>query len=136
MPVIKVRTDNKVFVHVPGPHKPGQQVVFSDDLQKENAVAKVGTHSGFSTLLRELPNGVLLQYQATYEIYAQPPDPPSDAIAKGQIAAQGVVFWQDDFVENTKVAITGGTEAYLNARGEVTWNHVGGRALHTLHIKL
>jgi hypothetical protein len=127
---ITVLTKNIIFGHVPGPHKPGSQVVFSDDLL-DAAGKRVGSHSGFGTLVRELDDRGLIHYQATYEFAPGPKE------IGPQITARGLVFWQADFVGAPKVAITGGTEDYANARGQVTWTHdPSGPAKHTLAIEL
>jgi hypothetical protein len=109
---IEVFTKNVVFkhVHVPGPFGPGELVVFSDDLLNVQN-ADVGTHSGFATLVRITagePN--LVQYQATYDLK----DVPGTPQRQGQVTTRGLVpFIGAEFLGSPKVAITGGTWAYL-----------------------
>jgi hypothetical protein len=112
--IVEVFTDNLFIEAVPGPDKPGKQVVFFDDLLNAQN-QKVGTHSGFATLAREMPTGQrLYQYQAVYSLTA--------GQQQGQVTARGLVaFEQGAFVGSPKVAITGGTEANANARSQVTW---------------
>jgi hypothetical protein len=126
----------------PGPAGPGKRFIFSDDLVLERIDNKTpgsglppleqdrraGTHSGVVTTLRiaaandaYLPGGgELFQYEATYRLNAVPANPPH-ALRAGQVTARGVVLVQNgQNVGLRTFAITGGTDAYANARGQVT----------------
>jgi hypothetical protein len=116
---------------VPGPPKLGKQFVFTDDLASDPAgTTVVGTHSGFATLVRGEPH--FLQYQATYDLKA------ATRQQKGQLTVRGLVAFSDvgKFVGSPKVAITGGTEAYDRARGQVTWEATADLTKHTIDIVL
>jgi hypothetical protein len=127
---------------IPGPPKPGAVHIFSNDLVLEEYDNKkpgsglppteqdrrAGTHSGYITLLRIAQNDLffpdgtyLIQYEATYKFNTVPNTP----LKKGQITAQGQLAL--DSKNNFKpldspivFAITGGTNAYVTARGQVT----------------
>ena len=122
---------------VPGPPGPGKRFVFSDDLVLEGQQTAAGTHSGVVTTLRPVdannqylsaPGGAaeLLQYEATFKLKAV------TGVQAGQITARGVVFTRPTGqpFEPATFAITGGTGAYANARGQVTQEG----ALRTLMI--
>jgi hypothetical protein len=126
----------------PGQPGPGKRFVFSDNLVLEEIDGKkpgpgglppdeqdrhAGTHSGVVTTLRiaaandaYLPGGSeLLQYEATYRLNAVPANPPY-ALQAGQVTAQGVLLIRNgQNVGLRRFAITGGTDAYANARGQV-----------------
>jgi hypothetical protein len=92
---------------------------------------RAGSHSGFATTLRVAEAGdnfyqsgsYLLQYEGIYR-FNTVPNTPSQS---GQVTARGVVY---GFIPNTGVvnpieppirfAITGGTDAYVTARGQIT----------------
>jgi hypothetical protein len=122
----------------PGPHGPGKVFVFSDNLLIESIDTKkvpgteearrAGTHSGLVTTLRATgPTGdafipgdsLLFQYEGTYRLNAVPGSP---GLQKGQVTARGVVLKTGGEPSEKPVtwAITGGTGAYANARGQVT----------------
>jgi hypothetical protein len=97
-----------------------------NDLPKAEAQRFAGSHSGTVTLLRIAapgdrfyPQGALvLQYVATYRFRAVPNTP----LQKGQVTAQGVSIFRangDAFEPPVTFAITGGTEAYESARGQI-----------------
>jgi hypothetical protein len=147
--------DTPVFLFVPknGPKDIGDRLFFSDRL----AVTKIdgttvgnvgvglpaGTHSGFLTALRflevadpYLPDAELLwQQQATYRLNAVAGNLPA-GLKEGQITAQGVVRVanHEPVGNEIRFAITGGTEAYANARGQVTETDKG--KFKTLKIEL
>jgi hypothetical protein len=114
---IKVVTKNVDFNFGPGPsNQPGKQGFFTDDLlnsQKE----VVGTRSGFVTRLRITPEDIH-ELQATCNF---PPSTVPQAPAVGQVTIQGVLSLPAKPGNTYKYAITGGTDAYANARGEVTF---------------
>ena len=85
---------------------------------------RAGTQSGFVTTVRItdptdpfVPGGnILLQYEGTYWLTAV----AGTGLQEGQITARGVVLKKD--AENVGIptfAITGGTKAYKNARGQI-----------------
>jgi hypothetical protein len=128
-----------VFGAVPGPPGPGKRFVFSDDLVLEGQQAPAGTHSGVVTTLRHVdannqylsaPGGAaeLLQYEATFKLNAV------TGLQAGEITVRGAFFIRPTGqpFEPAMFAITGGTGAYANARGQVT--QAG--ALRTLMIVL
>lgn len=156
---IVVFLSNKDFAYYPGQPGLGKRLAFWDDLfdrQKSTNPQDplppiLGEHSGDATVIRFEGGGQWVQYTATYRLsknYADsqksPPvlaaDPtvdqdPSSTVKKGQITAQGLVFFKDgDFVGSPKVAVTGGTEEYKNARGQVTWERADPCNRHTLDI--
>ena len=98
-----------------------------NDLPQDPAQRLAGTHSGTLTLLRIAkagdrfyPQGALvIQYVATYRFKAVPNTP----LQRGQVTTRGLVVLKsnfDVFEPPVKFAITGGTDAYAMARGEVT----------------
>jgi hypothetical protein len=128
----------------PGPHGPGKVFVFSDNLVLESIdkqkipgtpeARRAGTHSGTATTLRLTGNAhdkdpgdefipgdsLLFQYEATYRLNAVPATPPH-ALQSGQVTARGVVLQTPSHTPGKRTyAITGGTGAYANARGQVT----------------
>jgi hypothetical protein len=120
---IKVRLKNNQFEVVPGPERLGMQTAFWDDLLHDSAPLNppkiLGEHSGSATLIRFEAGGEWFQYQATYRL------DPTPGVQEGQVTARGLVFFREgDFVGGPRVAITGGTDAYKNARGQVTWTLV------------
>jgi hypothetical protein len=130
MPVVTVYTRNTVGLEIgPGPFKPGKQITFSDDLLNSGqlnagpdftpAGEDIGNHSGFSTLVR-LGDPVLFMYEATHSLHPAPSTPGEPL--RGQVTTRGVLSfhpWNEG--QSKTVAITGGTDAYANARGQVIW---------------
>lgn len=97
-----------------------------NDLPQNPAQRLAGTHSGILTLLRIAqagdrfyPQGALvIQYQGTYRFKTLPHTP----LQKGQVTARGVSVFKangDPFEPPITFAITGGTEAYASARGQI-----------------
>jgi hypothetical protein len=130
---------------LPGPFGPGKQFVFSKNLvvlrivdnsnhvytpghglPKKRKNRRVGTYSGLVTTLRVaqandkfvVPGTELFQYESTYRFGALPNTP----LHRGQITERGVVNLDSNLntVEPKTFAITGGTEAYAKARGQVS----------------
>jgi hypothetical protein len=90
-----------------------------------------GSHSGYVSTLRIAapndalyPNGsYLFQYEATYRFNTVPNTP----LQRGQVTARGVIHGNLDNQGNLTpldgpiiLPITGGTEAYVTARGQIT----------------
>jgi hypothetical protein len=122
--------DNEPLRGAPGP---GKRFVFSNDfaLVSINGIPQslqpAGTHSGFLTTLRIAgtsdnfypPGSYLIQYEGTYRFNAVPGTP----LQKGQVTARGVLYLDSSFSpldQPTRFAITGGTDTYLTARGQIT----------------
>jgi hypothetical protein len=126
--------------HFPGPAV-GDRVVFDNDLVLEryerqtpgNGLPQLeqarlaGTHSGTVTLLRIAaasdrfyqPSSFLIQYVGTYKFNTVASTP----LEKGQVTTQGVFRLDNTFnpIETPiRFAVTGGTDAYVGARGQVT----------------
>jgi hypothetical protein len=125
--------------------KPGLQIPFTEDvvlkeydaatagngLPQNEANRYAGTHSGFLTLLRITGQGdrfykagiFVYQYSATYKFN----DLPNTPLKKGQITGHGLSLF--DTTTHTilelpiKYAITGGSDAYAKARGEIVEKH-------------
>jgi hypothetical protein len=139
-----VVTAKKVVDAKPSPgNYLGKRFGFSDELvlgsiKKDPTGPKppAGTHSGSVTILRNVtagdkyipfPDGAtgtaeLLEYEATYALIAVA------GVKEGQVTARGVFLGQLGAVlpgANKRFAITGGTEAYANARGEVIQEDIG-----------
>jgi len=96
-----------------------------NDLPQDPELRRAGTHSGSVTILRIAaandiflpPGGRIIEYDATYKFNALANTP----LQKGQVTARGV-FLLDSNLEPLEVitfAITGGTEAYELARGQI-----------------
>jgi hypothetical protein len=122
--------DNEPLPGVPGP---GKRFVFSNDLALVSingipqSLEPAATHSGFLTTLRVAgtddnfypPGSYLIQYEGTYRFNAV----PDTTLQKGQVTARGVLYLDRDLnplEPPTTVAITGGTDAYVTARGQIT----------------
>jgi hypothetical protein len=74
-----------------------------------------GTHSGIGTTLRYVDAGPLVQAESTFKLNAV-----GGALQGGQITARGVQHYRDGKPVGTPTyAITGGTGAYANARGQL-----------------
>ena len=158
MPTIVVSVIPKIppppqFKFPPHPG-PGLQIFFSEDivlkqydaqtagngLPQAEAARYAGIHSGFLTLLRVTTQGdrfygpdiFLYQYLATYRFRNLPNTP----LTKGQITGHGQFLFDTTthtLVEpQIKYAITGGTDAYATARGEIVelGNQTNDRELH------
>jgi hypothetical protein len=144
--VVTVYTRNTVGLEIgPGPFKPGKQITFSDDLLNSAQLnpgpdftpvgEDIGNHSGFSTLVRLGPPH-LFMYEATHSLHPAQSTPNQPLL--GQVMTRGVLSF-DPWAEGQSktVAITGGTDAYANARGQVIWTagpvdpKTAGKALET-----
>jgi hypothetical protein len=146
--------DTPVFEFVPksGPKDIGDRLFFMDRLAVtkidgktvgNNGRLPAGTHSGFLTALRflqvadpYLPGADLLwQQEATYKMNAVDDNLPA-GLKEGQITTQGLVLVRNHerLGNEIRLAITGGTEAYANARGQVTETDKG--KIKTLKIEL
>lgn len=125
----------------PQPTPPDNQLPFTEDvvlkqykgktpghgLPKKEEDRYAGIHIGFLTFLRLVgpgdrfyrPDIYLVLYVATYRFYELPKTP----LKKGQITTHGVLLIdyaaKKRFETPNKYAITGGTDAYAKARGEV-----------------
>jgi hypothetical protein len=120
----------------PSPPGPGHRFFFSENLRLEqyDGVAQnnqlAGSHSGYVSTLRIVQAGdiypqgsYLFQYEATYRFNTVPTTP----LQRGQVTARGVIHGNLDNQGNLTpldgpiiLAITGGTEAYVTARGQIT----------------
>ena len=113
-----------------GPHRPGKTFIFSERLVLESIDdntnglppdpegRRAGTHAGIVTTLTG-NDSYQLQYEATFRLSALP-FPPPYGLPAGQITARGV--WLQGAggpVGGKKFAITGGTDAYAEARGQL-----------------
>ena len=122
---------------LPGPDKPGRVFVFSDNLGWQSIDAttvagSAGTHSGTRRFLRSADDndGVLVkdvhvvEYEATFVLNAVTHD--GLQLAAGQVTARGVWYMKDDHpvdaqgqpVNEKRYAVTGGTGAYRQVRGQ------------------
>lgn len=115
----------------PGPFGPGKRFIFSERLVLESIndntngvpqgedARRAGTHAGIVTTLTE--NGTYqLQYEATFRLSALP-FPPPHGLPAGQITARGILLQGGAPPAEKKIfAITGGTGAYVEARGQLT----------------
>jgi hypothetical protein len=114
MPTIAVVTKNSVREYIPPGQavKLGDQVFFTDDLVNDQG-EMVGTRSGFCTRVRitpgDAPDPHTHECQATYTL------PP-----QGRITTRGLANLPLAVGVPTRTAITGGTDGYANARGQVT----------------
>jgi hypothetical protein len=141
---IEIDGDN-AFMDRVKPKAPGLglRIVFHENLhyparQTPLAQPPAGTHSGvYTNIWTKLPGqafgtafagGELIQNEATYDLKAVPASGNTTALEAGQITVRGVVPIDTSlspFAGNPKatpsIAITGGTGAYKNARGQVTY---------------
>jgi hypothetical protein len=131
----------------PGHGGPGYRFAFSENLDLVSidgktppAQVRAGTFSGFGTTLRisaagddYFPaGGHLLQVEGTFRLNAL-----AGGLQEGQITARGVSLTKNDKNVGTPMfAITGGTQTYANARGQVTETTEQGKDRHTLDIAL
>jgi hypothetical protein len=115
-----------------GAAKLGDQTFFTDDLL-DSAGREVGTHSGFCTRLRVTPGAApdLYQCQATYVLH---PATGTSQPQRGQVTARGAANIPLAVNQSVKSAITGGTDAYMNARGEVTVTQLADRQRFVLDL--
>jgi hypothetical protein len=104
-------TKNIAFREIPpaGVAQLGDQIVFTDDLL-DSQNHEVGQHSGFCTRVRVIANAPdLYQCQATL------------SLPEGTITARGLFSIPTAVGQlSGRAAITGGTEAYANASGQVS----------------
>jgi hypothetical protein len=95
----------------------GDQFVFSDDLFRDGK--QVGWSGGVCTLVRVGP-GDALSAQCVVTL----------SLEEGQITAQGLSSFTATEVPPFTIAITGGTEAYSRAHGELTLESVSATEEH------
>lgn len=126
---------------LPGPPGPGKQFVFSNlvldridastpgvGLPPDPAQRHAGTYSGLVTVLRVAkPNDDFLQdgsYLFNHEVVYRFTDLANRPLPKGQITAHGKSYLSGGQFQSieppNRLAITGGTEAYAAARGQIT----------------
>lgn len=88
----------------------GDQFVFADDLAEAEGGPTIGTDGGVCTVVRidEHSGAVTVQCVVTGELHG------------GQITVQGLVTFAEDAPGTFVLAVTGGTGAYKNVRGQVT----------------
>jgi hypothetical protein len=141
-----------------GPGGPGHRFVFSEDFdlvsidgraaQNQRAIS----HSGFVTTVRIAQPGdnlypagnYLMQYEGTYRFNAVANAVPaggglpSISLEMGQITARGLLYTDPnrDPIPPIRFAITGGTDFYRLARGEITERTPGGPDTRLLDIRL
>jgi hypothetical protein len=120
----------------PSPPGPGHRFFFTENLTLEeyDGVTQnhqlAGSHSGYVSTLRIAQAGdiypqgsYLFQYEGTYRFNTVPNTP----LMRGQVTARGILHGTlnnqgqlaplDGLI---RLAITGGTEAYVTARGQIT----------------
>jgi hypothetical protein len=114
MSVIVLVTKNIDAREIPSGAAPklGDQLVFTDDLLDKHG-QEVGQHSGFCTRVRIIGSGEgapdLWQCQATL------------TLPQGSITARGAFKFPAVVGElSGRAAITGGTDAYAKARGQIS----------------
>jgi hypothetical protein len=146
---MKIKIVVSVIKPIPPPPEPthpaappvGYQVFFTEDvvlkrykrkrpgfgLPKKDEDRYAGIHSGTLTWLRIAQQGdrffkpgiEVIQYVATYKFN----DLPKTPLKKGQITTHGLILFDGTthtiFEKPNKYALTGGTDAYAKARGEV-----------------
>ena len=135
--LVRVVSPPVVFEEVKGSKPgPGHRFVFNEDLElvEYDGIAQknrlVGSHSGFVTTLRiagkrgkMYPKGsFLMQYEGIYRFKSALSTP----VRKGQVVARGVLHGNLDrngilvpLDGPVKLAITGGTDVYQTARGQI-----------------
>ena len=135
--LVRVVSPPVVFEELKGSKPgPGHRFVFSEDLElvEYDGIAQknrlVGSHSGFVTTLRIAgkrdkiyPKGsILMQYEGIYRFQSTLSTP----VQKGQVIARGVLYGNFDrdgifapLDGPVKLAITGGTDVYQTARGQI-----------------
>jgi hypothetical protein len=118
------------FVPTHGPPgRPGGRFFFQETLVLEEIDGKkpgqglptdeedrlAGSHSGIGTTLRYVDGGPFVQAESTFKLNAL-----SGALQGGHITTRGVHHYRDGKPVGTPTyAITGGTGAYANARGQL-----------------
>jgi hypothetical protein len=105
----------------------GDQIFFIDDLVNAQGV-DVGERSGFCTRVRELQGNDRFECQATYEL-----DTP---LPRGQVTTRGLFTLPPQAGQAARTAITGGTDAYAKARGQVTVTFEEAPAAPTARFRL
>jgi hypothetical protein len=134
--LVRVITPPVVAEFYPGPGGPGKRFMFSEDflLEKYDGALQnnqlAGSHSGIATTLRVAKandrlypeDSYLLQYEGIYRFNTVPNTP----LQRGQITARGVLHGNIPSAGTftpldgpIRLAITGGTEAYVTARGQI-----------------
>jgi hypothetical protein len=125
-----------------GPGGPGHRFVFSEDFDLVSIDGRAAqnqrmiSHSGFVTTVRIAqandnlyPAGnYLMQYEGTYRFNAVPNAVPASgrlpsiSLEVGQVTARGLIYTgpNRDPIPPIRFAITGGTDFYRLARGEIT----------------
>lgn len=121
-----------VRTEYPGPDGQGKRYIFTEDLElvsidgkRQPAQTPGGTHSGVVTVVRKIeggdhyfPNDIFLsQYEATYLFDTATANLPA-ALPTGLLTTRGVFRFPKQ--ATITFAITGGTESYALARGQVT----------------
>jgi hypothetical protein len=135
--LVRVITPPVVAEFYPGPGGPGKRIIFSEDflLERYDGAAQnnqlAGSHSGVVTTLRVAEandrlypeDSYLLLYEGIYRFNTVPNTP----LQSGQVTAKGVLHGNVPSAGNftpldglIRLAITGGTEAYVTARGQIT----------------
>jgi hypothetical protein len=113
--VLTERTEQQAIVDLAKNNRPdlGDYLVFTNKLLQQGQ--QVGTNSGTCTVVRLKSSGGTLR-AVTYQCVV------TLSLRKGQITVQGLltVPATDNPSATTKVAITGGTNAYKTAHGEMT----------------
>lgn len=125
--VLKV-TAQPVQEFYPGPFGPGKRFIFSDVLVLEKLDTRTpgnglpqaeqdrlaGTHAGFITTLDD-GDPYQLQQEGTYRLSAVA------GLLAGQVTVRGIFLATGgNAVGERRLAITGGTDAYAKAHGQVT----------------
>jgi allene oxide cyclase-like protein len=91
----------------------GDRIFFTDELLTPDETENLGTRSGFCTRVRKLPGDAdKFDCQTTYD-FTNPARP------RGQVTTRGLFTLPPQAEEAAKAAITGGTDDYANARGQV-----------------
>jgi hypothetical protein len=113
--VLTERTEQEAIVDLARNNRPdlGDYLVFTNKLLQQGQ--QVGTNSGTCTVVRLKSSGGTLR-AVTYQCLV------TLSLRKGQITVQGLLTLPatNNPSATTKVAITGGTNAYKTAHGEMT----------------
>lgn len=110
MPVIVLFTQNIAWRRMPpgGKRRIGDRLIFTDNLVDENG-AEVGQHSGFCTRVRRMKRAPdLYECQATLTL------PEGTLTARGEFRVRAKPGQLSG-----RAAITGGTDGFITARGQV-----------------